>query len=207
MRHSMLGESLSQVAGPMKDMWEKLEGPNGEIWLVRLKRMLRGENPWPELLVPASELFRAFTTVAIPATVEFSSVVFFEEDGPAWTDDCFQRLFCSQVESGAPETMLRIQTLIASAKDMEIIPALGVDKAEIALSQMWGLLKVQGQGQKGLLTIDDPNIFYVRSQLDGNVWAVCCTWIPDRNRWRVSAVSISDQRDWNRGCQVISRAA
>lgn len=47
--HGMLGSlPLSQVTGPVGDLFEKLAGSEGAEWLAGLKRFLRKENPWPE---------------------------------------------------------------------------------------------------------------------------------------------------------------
>jgi len=45
---NMLGESaLAEVAGPLKDFFEKLGGKEGHQWLTAFKLFLRKENPWP----------------------------------------------------------------------------------------------------------------------------------------------------------------
>ena len=47
MSQGMLGNlSLSDTQGPRKDIEDKLAGPKGTMWLRRLKRFLRGENPF-----------------------------------------------------------------------------------------------------------------------------------------------------------------
>ncbi len=43
---NMLGSALAEVAGPLKDLAEKLGGEGGEHWLAALKRFLRKEDPW-----------------------------------------------------------------------------------------------------------------------------------------------------------------
>lgn len=50
-KKSMLGSALAEVAGPLKDLAEKLGGKEGEWWLAALKRFLRKEEPWPELSI------------------------------------------------------------------------------------------------------------------------------------------------------------
>ena len=47
MSQGMLGNlSLSDTQGPRKDIEDKLAGSKGTMWLRRLKRFLRGENPF-----------------------------------------------------------------------------------------------------------------------------------------------------------------
>ncbi len=38
--------SLLGTEGPLADLVEKLNGPNGQLWLTNLKRFLRKEIPW-----------------------------------------------------------------------------------------------------------------------------------------------------------------
>ena len=47
MSEDMLGKgALAAVAGPLKDLAEKLAGPDGEGWFAALKRFLRKEEAW-----------------------------------------------------------------------------------------------------------------------------------------------------------------
>jgi hypothetical protein len=48
---SCSGSALAEVAGPLKDLAEKLGGKEGPIWLSALKKFLRKENPWPSFSV------------------------------------------------------------------------------------------------------------------------------------------------------------
>ncbi len=46
---------LREVSGLLKDMFDRLAGPNGSEWLNALKRFLRRENPW-EIVQPHSAI-------------------------------------------------------------------------------------------------------------------------------------------------------
>ena len=60
MSDDMLGKgALAAVAGPLKDLAEKLAGPDGEGWFAALKRFLRKEDPW------GGSTFPIWMTVAI----------------------------------------------------------------------------------------------------------------------------------------------
>jgi len=48
---NMLGSALAEVAGPLKDLAEKLGGEGGEQWFAAFKRFLRKEEPWPKFPV------------------------------------------------------------------------------------------------------------------------------------------------------------
>lgn len=50
MRLDMVGRMPSHVLGVLMDLIQKLMGNDGELWLERTKRMLRGENPFAELV-------------------------------------------------------------------------------------------------------------------------------------------------------------
>ncbi len=50
MSEDMLGGiTLASVAGLINDLFSKLTGPDGHLWLSAFKRFLRKENPWPKL--------------------------------------------------------------------------------------------------------------------------------------------------------------
>jgi hypothetical protein len=50
MRLDMVGRMPSHVLGVLMDLIQKLMGNDGELWLERTKRMLKGENPFAELV-------------------------------------------------------------------------------------------------------------------------------------------------------------
>ncbi len=77
MDNAMLGEALRQIGGPLKDLFEKLAGSEGMIWLSALKRFLRKENPWAEMTAffPHTITLGFHKTVeAYTATLELASL-------------------------------------------------------------------------------------------------------------------------------------
>ena len=47
-QQNMLGSALAEIAGPLKDFFEKIGGEDREVWFTGFKRFLRKENPWSE---------------------------------------------------------------------------------------------------------------------------------------------------------------
>ncbi|MBI2475510.1 hypothetical protein HYV69_03745 [Candidatus Uhrbacteria bacterium] len=92
----MLGGTLAEVAGPMKDFWTKLAGSDGTMWLTAFKRFLRKENPW------ASSKFRVIRTVTLglhetPEAYEkaLESAGFKISD---WARNLLKKITCSKKE-------------------------------------------------------------------------------------------------------------
>lgn len=110
----------------------------------------------------------------------------------------FKSWFTGKVEDDAPSGMLVPFTLTESAYDHEIIADLGgEDKVEVTLTEVWRLMCVQANGEKGaLLTNGYANIFYVRD-VSGVLCAVFVYWydfgwfvdalVLDAFRWSVDS--------------------
>lgn len=46
MSKDVLGDALAELAGPLKDFFEKVMGAEGKTWFAAFKKFLRKENPW-----------------------------------------------------------------------------------------------------------------------------------------------------------------
>ncbi len=118
--------------------------------------------------------------------------------------DNFRNNFLNKIEEPISKTTLHYQRLKEYLRDIPIINELGgKDKAETTLSEMFGLMEMQPNGENGvLLTNGYTNIFYVRDCV-GVLWAAYCDWFGDG--WHVYAFSVGRPRDWRDGSQVFSR--
>ena len=205
-RHSdVIGEIL---AGQFLDLAQKLSGPDGAEWKKELGKFLHKRPTWQD----APGLLMLTGTVVIPVVPPFSVVDRFVvgiQDGVVigYVGDNFKRMFGNHAEPETPDTTLRIHQLMKLAKDPAIIAELGGEQtAETTLGQMWEMLKIQGEGQDGrLLNNGYVNIFYVRSQVDNQLWAVLCFWRSGRRYWVVSARPVSAPLGWIAGGRVFSR--
>jgi len=210
MSEDMLGEALRQIAGPLKDLLDKLSGAEGSEWVEALKKFLRKENPWPQVQKAAPDLLQLITTVTIPAIKTFSPEGRFqvgERDGVkiGWVGDNAKRLMRGMVEEAVEQTTLRIHTLKEPSSDGPIIAELGGEEViTTTWGQMYEMMRRQGHGQEGnLLTNGYANIFYIKCS-DG-IWAVCCRWRSRYADWRVGANPVTFPLRWGAGCQVASR--
>ena len=199
--------ALRDVRGLLNDLMVALSGADGAVWFEALKKFMRKENPWLEVTKATVVLLKKVTTVVVPTVAEFSTVVFLDDDSPVgWIGDNFKRMFGNHTESETSQSALQVHQLTESARDPAIIAELGGEQiAETTLGQMWQMLLVQGQGQDGNLLINGfANIFYIRSQVDNQLWAVYCRWDSGNRDWLVNAYPVSDPDDWYAGSQVFS---
>src|SRR3989344_5706967 len=120
----------------------------------------------------------------------------------SYLGDNFNDHFLKKREENITEVMLKSFKLTQASLSPPIITALG-DNHETYLAQLWELLKLQPQGETGiLLTNGYVNIFYIRDA-DGILWAVCVRWFGDG--WCVYAGSVEDPYWWRAGDQVFGR--
>ncbi len=73
MSEDMLGNiPLSEIRGPVNDLQDKLAGADGQKWLAALKKMLRGDNSWPEI-----PLWRKVSNTVIEVNLDAPDTVTF----------------------------------------------------------------------------------------------------------------------------------
>ncbi|MDR3582389.1 MAG: hypothetical protein P4L67_03915 [Candidatus Pacebacteria bacterium] len=116
----------------------------------------------------------------------------------------FTDWFLGKTEETPSSSVLRYADLGRPSLDAPIIEALGGEgKAEITLTEVFTLMAVQPNGEKGaLLTSGRANVFYVRD-IDGALRAVYVDWLGDG--WRVFAFAVADPDTWSAGFRVFSR--
>lgn len=117
----------------------------------------------------------------------------------------FEESFIGKTEAAiAEKTTFFYHKLMKNTADESIIAEIGgKEKAETTLTEMFFLMKRQGNGNSGLLLANGyMNIFYIRD-IDGLLWAVSCAWLNDG--WYVDANYIDDPDHWHAGLQVFSR--
>lgn len=161
----------------------------------------------------AKKLLDFVSAVTVPATSRFVAAHHFRVDTSngapvkiGWLGRNFIERFLTKVEEASGEQKLSYYRLRHATRDIPIIAELGGDEAKVetTLSKIWELLKLQGQGQSGLLLTNGvPNIFYVRGA-EGMLWAVGVNWNAGYGVWYVSSNSLDDPNDWIGGGQVFS---
>jgi len=111
-----------------------------------------------------------------------------------------------KVEAPIGEQTLRYAKLRQHSVDTPIIDELGgEDKAETTLTELYGLMWKQRNGEAGaLLNNGWANIFYIKDQL-GLLRMVHVSWNDDG--WNVNAGSTSSPHQWFDGHQVFSRCS
>lgn len=118
----------------------------------------------------------------------------------------FEPWFLGKTEELVGETrlVLNYQRLCKESLDQPILDELG-DLAQVSLSAVWELLKLQSHGQGGvLLTNGRANIFYVRD-INGTLRSVSVWWSADYGYWNVGAFSVKCRDKWHSDERVFSR--
>lgn len=172
-------------------------------------RLIRGERINCPRPAPTVEPLDPATTAAIAGAKRFLASEHFRENTASsagvrivWLGATFVRRFAIKIEDASGETALRFHTLLRPLRDRHIIDDLD-DGHETRLVDLWCLLKVQANGQRGTLLVDTvPNIFYVRDSA-GVLGAVDAVW--GGAGWEIGASPVNDARMWPVGTRVMSR--
>jgi hypothetical protein len=125
----------------------------------------------------------------------------------SYLGDNFTKWFLNgkgKTEDPITKQTLYFGKLRKSSVDGPIIDELGGEaNAETTLTELYGLMKLQANGEEGaLLTNGWWNIFYIKDQ-NGALRAVSVGW--RGGGWRVGAGSVECPVDWRDGYQVLSR--
>lgn len=156
-----------------------------------------------------SPLLEPIGTIVLPASERFAASEHFVVDISSaarvkisWIDNNFQGNFLAKIEEPQPGQELCYSKLTRPELDGSIMAELG-DKRETTLAQVFALMALQPNGEKGIsLTNGSANVFYVRD-MNGSLWALSVRWIG--RGWFVSAHSVSDPGRWGGGRRVFSR--
>jgi hypothetical protein len=177
-----------------------------------LKRAL-GKFLLPPTKAVTDSLLELVGTVTVPASKKFVVIDHFRvsvgasanaEVKISWLGGDFRFLFLNKTEEPSGETKLLYQRLCKESLDQPILDELG-DLAQVSLSAVWELLKLQSHGQGGvLLTNGRANIFYVRD-INGTLRSVSVWWSTDYGYWNVGAFSVKCRDGWHSDERVFSR--
>lgn len=137
-------------------------------------------------------------TVTVPATAESFVVkerlVLGDSPRVVWLGDNFQGWFASKTEESMVETELCYARITGPWVDDPTPAELG-ENVETTLAQAWQLLKLQPNGQEGVLLNNGwANVFYIRDA-GGTLRGVHVIWHGDG--WHVDAYSVGDLREWH----------
>jgi hypothetical protein len=117
----------------------------------------------------------------------------------------FSNNFLGKIEKPMAKSTLRYGKLLRRSVDDPIPSELGGKaNAETTLSEMFGCMELQPNGEKhgALLTNGYVNIFYICDD-SGVLWAVSCRW--RGGGWGVDADSVEALDEWSAGDQAFSR--
>lgn len=120
-----------------------------------------------------------------------------------YTGSNFEKWFFDKTVEPIGETLLRYGKLLRAEVDHSIIAELGGEaKVETSLAEIFGLMEMQKNGEKGSLLINGyANIFYVRDT-KGVLRAVDVRW--SVGGWFLLASSVGRPDRWAEGSRVFS---
>jgi len=121
-----------------------------------------------------------------------------------YTGSNFEKWFFDKTIELIGEKQLRYGKLLRDEVDRLIIAELGGEaKAETTLAEIFGLMEMQKNDEKGVLLNNGyANIFYVRD-IVGVLRAVLAFWYGDS--WLLDADSVELSSGWHEGYLVLSR--
>lgn len=200
-------------AGPLRDLFEKLSGKDGEKWLLEFEKFLRKEPCWINVAKGAekviSDLFQWLSPITIAPTSDKFVIGEIINDRNTDVPICFvssnfESWFSKIVENQDDKVELCRATLRKAANDQEILAEFGGENAvETTIVAIYSLVTKQAKGQKGVLLVDGhANIFYARDS-EGVLRAVGVYW--SGSGWNFDADHVEDPRRWGKDDQVFFR--
>lgn len=155
---------------------------------------------------PSGLLARVGEPMNITGIAEFTATkeIFQKEAnvGDFWSG--FENNFLGKTEKGVLDINLVGHQLNRRSVDGPIMEELR-DKKEVALWHLFSALKLQSQGQEGILLVNGwANIFYIRDK-KGSFWAVGAGWDSGRRCWDLGAVPVASAGPWDADYRVFSR--
>lgn len=191
---------VSELQGPLSELFEQFSGQNGRYRFEEFKRWLKG-------IVPVFEFIdRGF---AVPKVRYFDPRVVFGPENPDGikfsVGSGFERML-GFMEVDVPENNLVIRYLVKESLDEAILKGLP-QKSSIYLAHFYELIKQQPKGGPGLLVADDRcvNLCYVHN-MEGRLWTVWLIWFSRSSEWHIDAYISHEQtkNKWNGGSRVVS---
>lgn len=212
--NAMLRTALRKFNGLLHQLEVNLLCDDGDTWETELKKFLRKEPCWQKVVkttkTAVSKLLEFVTSVKVAEVKHFKAAEHFQEglivNGVKYYSsfgDNFNKHFLPKVEENVSAAELRVHKLLRDSKDLGIRTEIGEEKEETQLAYLHQCLKLQGNGEEGvLLTNGWANIFYIRD-VEGNLWAVDAYWYV--GGWDLNAFSVEYPLAWYADHQVFSR--
>lgn len=158
---------------------------------------------------PAADTTEPLTTSALRAEGAFVAHDRFREDVSSrsevrisWLGAGFGRRYLAKVEPPHEVASLQVFVLEKPSRSVAIAETMH-HPYETRLADIWCLLKLQPNGEAGVLSVNaTPNLFFVRDAV-GALGVVDVLW--SGAGWEIGASSIARNRPWSAGRQVITR--
>lgn len=158
---------------------------------------------------PSADTTEPLTTSALRGEAAFVARDRFREDVSngsevriSWLGAGFGRRYLGKVEAPADVTLLQVLVLDKPWRSVAIAETMH-HPYETRLTDIWCLLKLQPNGESGVLSVNaTPNLFFVRDAV-GALGVIDVLW--SGAGWEIGASSIARNRPWSAGRQVITR--
>ena len=150
------------------------------------------------------DLLSYTTTIDLKSVDRFVASEVFKKDAVigehtvGWIPEEFAEHFLNTIEVDVPATTVKVHTLRHNTCDPAIVHALGTENAEMPLAHVHQLIQVTD--------VKRVNIAYVRSSIDGKIWAVMWgRYVGGNGKILVSASPIDDRHGWHASYRVYSK--
>ncbi|MCX6808660.1 MAG: hypothetical protein NTW50_03255 [Candidatus Berkelbacteria bacterium] len=215
MLRKILEKLLAVPAGMLGMVYDLLKKmvDEPEEWAEAIKRFLRKENPWPEVVKTVSKLLVFVKEVELSAIGAFTPADKFKVTPEkvkktadvivGYVDPDLQAIFDGRgIEPARDAEMLRISRMAKASKFAPIIRELG-DKAATTFGRVWQMIEKQGHGEEGDLLVNGyANLFFI----EGTDWVLRCGWDSDDRCWDFYVCPVSFSLGWHAVHQWVSLA-
>ncbi len=204
--------ALCEARGPLTDLFEKLSGKRGALWLERLSKTLRNEeictfggaNLEGWLTYQPDDAFTApgFDHFSLQGQYTRRCVVRLQRPGDIFTKEFLREN--DPVEHDVPARDVFPYDLVTPALPLHLAALLG-DTIELPICVAWYCLERQSTGmEKGpLLTNGKENIFFVR-RAGRPLMTLTARWDKPYGSWYLNSRYLKSLQGWREGCRVFS---
>jgi hypothetical protein len=202
----------TNMLGTVYDLLKKMVD-EPEEWAEAIKRFLRKENPWPEVVKTVSKLLALVKEVELTAIGAFTPADKFKVTPEkikktadvivGYVDPDLQAIFDGRgIEPARDAEMLRISLMAKASKFAPIVRELG-DKAATTFGRVWQMIEKQGHGEEGDLLVNGYANFFL---IEGTDQVLRCYWDSGLRFWGFSVFPVSISDEWSAGRQWVSLA-
>lgn len=213
MSNNMPGLTLRAAHGPINTLLERLGGSDGELWLSRLNKFNRGQNPFATMVDGAKLAIVAGATVVVAAIRTPSATAFAAKAGDVASPFGYRDLLVALKFWETKKFIAQGYDLRREMAFAEMIEAAGGEgeirkKHLFTRDQVRVFVDQQTNGEAGPLLVNgDDNFFFTLADDGRSLAVVSVYWFADNCFWCVRSYSASRDNRCRAGYRLFLRAA